>query len=68
MGNAELTAALKNYLTGIVNVFAVLGDSRVSKFFFSRSYNNGCDTHPDMEEHQLIAAELEGYVKNLMGW
>jgi len=44
------------------------GDKQVSKFFFSRSYNSGCDSHPNLAEHQLIANELTAYLKNLMQW
>jgi hypothetical protein len=44
------------------------GDKRVSYFFFSRSYNDGCGGHPNMEQHALIAHQLTKYIKNLKGW
>lgn len=66
MADETLTSVMKNYLTGIVSHFEEQGDKRVSKFFFSRSYNSGCDNHPSLEEHQLIAAELTGYLEGLM--
>ncbi len=44
------------------------GDKKVTKYFFSRQFHNGCGGHPDMAEHELIANELTAYVKQLKGW
>jgi lysophospholipase L1-like esterase len=68
MADAYLTAALKRYLTAITNNLNIAGDKKVSKFFFSRSYNKGCGGHPDITEHQLIANELTAYIKQLKSW
>ena len=68
MGNAGLTAVLKNYLDGIVNYATTHGDKKVSRYFFSRQYHAGCDSHPDLKEHQQIAAGLTGYIRKLMSW
>jgi hypothetical protein len=67
MGDAELTAVLKKYLTAVVNEVNKWGDKKVVTFFFSRSYSSGCDNHPDLSEHRLIAGELEPFIK-VMGW
>jgi len=55
MGNADLTTVLKKYITAVVAELNRIGDKQIHAFFFSRSYNNGCDTHPDLEEHKLIS-------------
>ena len=68
MGNAELTAMLKNYISGIEEYMHQSGDKKITHFFFSGGYNNGCGTHPDMAQHQLIAQQLSGYLKGLEGW
>jgi hypothetical protein len=68
MANQELTKVLHRYLTAIVQSVNKNGDSRVSKFFFSRSFNSGCDNHPDANEHEIIAQELTAYIKTLKGW
>lgn len=68
MANQELTAVLQRYLAGIVQTANKQGDSKVSKFFFSRSFNSGCDNHPDANEHAIIAQELTAYIKTLKGW
>ena len=68
MGDAKLTAVLKNYLTGIVTYLNTHGDKKVYKYFFSKQYHNGCDGHPDLAEHQMIANELSVYLSKLLQW
>jgi hypothetical protein len=68
MADASLTRVMKNYLSGVVDFLNKSGDQSIHKFFFSRSYNSGCDNHPDLHEHQLIAQELEPFIKGVMGW
>ncbi len=68
MADAALTKALKNYLTGIVNHTNAQGDKKISKYFYSRSFNSGCGGHPDLKEHQLIANELTAYIRSVMKW
>ena len=68
MGNAELTAVLKRYLTGIEGAARAAGDGNVYTFFYSRQYSHGCGGHPDLAEHALIADELTAYLKKIMNW
>jgi lysophospholipase L1-like esterase len=68
MANKQLTPVLQRYLTSIVQNVNKYGDSKVSRFFFSRSFNSGCDDHPDANEHAIIAQELTAYIKMLKGW
>lgn len=68
MADAKLTAVLQRYLTGVVAHQNAAGDAAVHKFFFSRSYNSGCDNHPSLAEHQLIAQELTAYLKTTLRW
>ena len=68
MADAALTKALKNYLTGIVNHTNAQGDKKISKYFYSRSFNSGYGGHPDLKEHQLIANELTAYIRSVMKW
>jgi len=44
------------------------GDTNVHTYFFARSYTSGCDYHPTVEEHKLIAAELTEAVRKIMHW
>ncbi|MGN6180421.1 MAG: SGNH/GDSL hydrolase family protein [Mucilaginibacter sp.] len=68
MANAELTGMLKHLIPSVVKAANKAGDKRVTYFFFSRSYNSGCGGHPNMAEHQLIAAQLAAYLKELESW
>ena len=68
MGDAQLTAVLKNYLSAIKKTVNNKGDKRMETYFFSKQYHNGCDNHPDLAEHQLIAAELTACLKKIMKW
>ena len=68
MADEKLTVLLKSSLTIVADEANKNGDNKVSTYFFSRSYNSGCDTHPSLAEHQLIADELTNYLKKLMHW
>lgn len=68
MANEELTGMLKRLIPSVVKAANNAGDKRVTYFFFSRSYNSGCGGHPNMAEHQLIAAQLTAYLKDLENW
>jgi len=68
MANAELTPILKKYIASIVLMVNNNGDKKVSYFFFSRSFNDGCGGHPDMAQHEVIAQELTGYIRKLESW
>lgn len=68
MADSKLTAELKNYLTGITAYLNKQGDKKVSKYFYSRSWNRGCGGHPDIDDHKLIADELTTYIRQLKGW
>lgn len=68
MADAKLTAAMKNYLTGVVTYVNRQGDANVHSFFFARSYNSGCGGHPDLAEHVLIANELSAFLRKTLNW
>jgi len=68
MGDEKLTPVLKNYLDSIKKIVKKNGDKNIYTYFYSRRYHNGCDSHPDLADHQLIAAELNVVIKKIMGW
>jgi hypothetical protein len=68
MGDEQLTAVLKNYLSAIKKTVKNKGDKKVHTYFFRKRYHNGCDSHPDLAEHQQIAIELEGFIKKKIKW
>ena len=68
MGDEALTAAHRKYLTGIVEAVNHAGDTKVDRYFYVRRYHRGCDSHPNLEEHALMANELTDFIKMKMNW
>jgi lysophospholipase L1-like esterase len=68
MANDSLSHVLKRYLAGITTYVNNAGDKKVTKYYFSKRYHNGCGGHPDMEEQAEIAEELTAYIKQVEGW
>ena len=67
MADATLTAALKKYLTAVKTELNKR-DGNVDTYFFSKQYHNGCDSHPDLNEHEQIAEELRIFIRKKMKW
>ncbi len=68
MADAVLTSFMKKTLTAIVKKANDEDDKKVTSYFFSKQYHNGCDGHPDLAEHREIAAELTNFVKKKLNW
>ena len=68
MAEASLAAFMKKTLMAIVTKMSKNGDKKISSYFFSKQFHNGCDSHPDLAEHQLIAKELTAFVRKKMKW
>jgi lysophospholipase L1-like esterase len=68
MADDKLKAVMKNQITAVVKFLNKAGDQKISNYFFSSSYTHGCDYHPDLNDHQLIATELTTYLQQLMHW
>lgn len=68
MADANLAGVLKNYLTGVVSFLQREGDKKIDTYFFSQRFNNGCDDHPDLHDHEEIASELTAKIRSITGW
>ncbi|NCU04025.1 MAG: SGNH/GDSL hydrolase family protein [Chitinophagaceae bacterium] len=68
MADASLTGFLKKSITAVEAHLRKNGEVNIGKYFFSKRYANGCDSHPDAAEHTAIAEELTAYLKALMKW
>jgi len=68
MADATLIAQMKKYCNAVRDTMNSNGDSKVSTFFFSRSWNAGCGGHPSIAQHADIANELTSYIKTIMNW
>lgn len=63
MADAELVEVQKAYLDRIVDEMNTGGDHKIHRYFFKKRYHNGCDSHPNLEEHQHIANELITFIR-----
>jgi len=68
MADNNLVRVMKIQLGAIVKTVNDKGDNNVFKYFFSKRYYHGCDTHPDLSEHQEIATELTAYIQKIKKW
>ncbi|MCB0640435.1 MAG: hypothetical protein KDC44_02295, partial [Phaeodactylibacter sp.] len=68
MADPVLNEVLQSYLPAVVQEVHRTGDEQVGYFFFSKQYTGGCDSHPNLEDHALIAGELTAYLKRQLGW
>lgn len=68
MANDTLKTFLTKSLKAVVTELNNTGDKKVSYYVFKQWYHNGCDYHPDMDEHRQIADELTMYIKTLKHW
>jgi predicted amidohydrolase YtcJ/lysophospholipase L1-like esterase len=65
----EKSRILRQYLELIVDsMHDQENDARVTKFFFAKIYDHGCNSHPDRREHEQMADELEPFLKQVMQW
>lgn len=68
MADEKLLAFMKKTLNATVAKLRRQGEKKITAWFFSRTYNKGCDYHPDVNEHQLMADELSEYLRKIMNW
>ncbi|MGK2860646.1 MAG: SGNH/GDSL hydrolase family protein [Chitinophagaceae bacterium] len=68
MADAKLAAYMRKTLTAVADQMKKSGDSNVVTYFFSKSFNNGCDTHPDISQHKEIAEEITTFIRKKMKW
>lgn len=67
-GDIRLNNALKRYIVGISDYMEANGDKKVHPFSITKTYTSGCNNHPDMGDHSLIATELTEYIRKLKKW
>jgi hypothetical protein len=68
MANEKLSFYMKKMLGAVRSAMKKKGDGKVFTYAFSRQYHNGCDGHPDLAEHALIAGELTDFIRKTIKW
>lgn len=62
MAKEKLRNHLKNCIQQVVKIAKKKGEQKIIQFSFSKTYGNGCMSHPTVQEHQQIAGELYRFI------
>ncbi|MEQ1676005.1 MAG: SGNH/GDSL hydrolase family protein [Chitinophagaceae bacterium] len=68
MADDNLREFMSNNIAGVIDDLHRSGEKRVFSYIFTRQYPHGCDGHPDLNEHEVIAGELAAHIKKIMKW
>jgi len=68
MADNRLRAFLRSSLQSVIKTLQESGDQKVQMHVFEKSYTGGCDYHPSVAEHALIADELSEVIRKWMKW
>ncbi|NQT24329.1 SGNH/GDSL hydrolase family protein [candidate division KSB1 bacterium] len=69
MVGGDIGKILNSYVMQVVNQMnTTFKDNNVHYFQFSRLYQSGCDWHPGLKDHKMIAEELLPFYKSVMNW
>ncbi len=68
MASADLNIFLQKQIKAVAKNLKLNGDRNIGYYFFKKQYQKGCGSHPSIEEHKEIGAELTAYLKNTMKW
>lgn len=66
MADQELSRFHAIVLPRITDYFNRLNDKSVHHFLFKGQYRGGCDAHPTLAEHQIIAEQLTSFLTQLL--
>ena len=68
MADAKLREFLRSSLKSVLGTMQTAGDHKLAMHVFEKSYTGGCDYHPSVDEHTLIAKELTEVIRKWMKW
>jgi hypothetical protein len=68
MAHQSLKDALNVRNNAVLRSLQNDGEHNIATFSFKNSYQKGCGSHPSIAEHQEIAKELTGFIKQKMKW
>ncbi|MEY3237350.1 MAG: hypothetical protein RI883_1451 [Bacteroidota bacterium] len=67
MANKRLKKHLEKCITEVVQKVNGTGDQYVFSYFYKKRYKGGCDNHPTMAEHKMMANELGDFIEGILG-
>ena len=68
MADDRLRNFMRSTLVSIVSSMKKQGEKKIHHYIFEKQFSGGCDSHPDLNEHRLIAGELTTCIRKIMKW
>jgi lysophospholipase L1-like esterase len=68
MADDKLRKFMRNSISSVINRMNKLGENKIYSYIFEKQFAGGCDYHPDVREHRLIADELTIFIKKIKNW
>ncbi len=68
MASEPLRSYMRKTISAVIKEMNSKGEKNIYAFIFGSQYNSGCDSHPSLEEHAQIAAELTPFISKVMNW
>lgn len=66
--NNQFATDQKQSITKVVSYLKQQGHANIHSFFVKSITGTGCGTHPSVEQHIGMAAELQPFMTRVMGW
>ncbi len=68
MADNRLRNFMRSSLAAIIDRMHNQGGRKIHCYIFEKQFSSGCDSHPDLKEHRLIADELTAVIRKIMEW
>lgn len=68
MADDSLRSFLRSTLSSICGKLHRQGEHQVYHYVFEKQYKSGCDSHPDVNDHEQIAKEVATQIQSVMNW
>lgn len=68
MADDHLRNFMRLMIASVVAQLRKEGEKKLYSYIFEKQYKNGCDSHPDIADHQQIANELVAFIKAIKKW
>ncbi len=68
MADDSLRSFLRSTLSSICGELHRQGEHQVYHYVFEKQYKSGCDSHPDVNDHEQIAKEVATQIQSVMNW
>ena len=68
MADTRLRSFMRSSIISVINSMNKQGGKKVYSYIFEKQFSSGCDYHPDLKEHRVIADQLSSYIRKIMKW